>query len=158
MRAHLTSRALLAVVVFWSVAVWPTRAGDPEVESPVVTPANAETEMITALEQVVGVRERQLASLELLAQAGRASADTVDGATVDLWRARNRLAEARRQPDAVIEGLRKILAIKEETHRRLLLRSEAGRIGPSDLEVARLQALDARVDLCRAVMQTSRTP
>lgn len=158
MRANMTSRALLAFVAFWTVAVCRTRAVGPEVESPIVAPANAETELIAALEQVVGMRERQLASLKLLAQSGRANADSVDDATVGLWHAKNRLAEVRRQPDAVIDGLRRILAIKEEAYRRLRLKSEAGRIGPSDLEAIRMQMLDARVGLCRAVIQTSPTP
>jgi hypothetical protein len=158
MRTGQISSPLLAVVALWVVAVWPTKAEDGDAKSTAVTPGNAETEMVTALEEMVGIRERQLASLKLLAGTGRVEAAAVDDATVELWRAKNRLAEARRQPDVVIEGLREILAIREEAWRRIQPVFQAGRVGGPAMEAARLQVLEARIDLCRATVQRPRNP
>ena len=148
MRTDTIAKFLVSVTLFWSPAVWPANAEDGDLKSPIITGDNAEREMIAALEKMVGIRERQLASLKHLAESGRDEGAAMDDATVELWRAKNRLAEARRQPEALVDGLRQILAIREAAWRRLRLVVDAGRTDLSSLEAARLQVLQARVDLC----------
>ena len=128
-------------------------AEGPQAESPDPTSANAETELVAALEQIVEIRERQATSSELLAEAGHASIGDVANAMVEVWRARVRLARSRGESDAVLNGLRRIIGIREDTWRQTKIDVQKSSASPTHVWAAELQMLEARVDLCTAILE-----
>ena len=158
MKTGMIAKFVCTVTLFWSPAVCPASAENDDVDGPIVTPENAAKEMIAALEEIVSTRESQLASLKLLVESGRADSIVLADSTVELWRARNGLAEARQQPKALIEGLRQILIARQQAFLHLRQMNEAGRTGDSELEAAKLRMLQSRVDLCQATLQLAENP
>jgi outer membrane protein TolC len=128
-------------------------AEGPQAESPTLTSTNAKTELVATLGQIVEIRERQAVASEMLAEAGQATIVDVANAKSEVWRARVSLARSRGESDAVLTGLRRIVGIRENAWRQAKIDAEKGMISAKHVGTARLQILEARVDLCMAIIE-----
>ncbi len=152
MKTSLVYTGLLCLGAACAVIVCRANAEEPPAESPVPTSANAETELVAALEQIVEIRQRQVPS-ELAVGMGQSSFSDVADAKVEVWRARVRLAKNRGESDAVFNGLRRIIGLREDVWRDKRKEVQAGIVSAADMEAAKLPILEARVDLCTAILE-----
>ena len=153
MKTSLVCTGLLCLGAACTVIVCRAMAEGPQAESPAPTSANAEAELVAALEQIVEIRERLATSLEMAAEAGRASIGDAADAKSEVWRARVSLARSRGESDAVLNGLRRIVGIREDAWRQMKIDVEKGMSSAEHVDTGRLQILEAQVDLCTAIIE-----
>ena len=153
MKSRMLSGIVVCVAIVSGAIILQARNAERSAQGPGVTSANAPAELSAALGEIVKIHERQLASVEAEYKAGQAGFAKVIDVKIGILKARNRLAQSRGESAKVIEGLRTILVLRENILDEIQTNYRGGRTNSDTLFAARLDVLEAKVELCEAVMR-----
>ena len=145
-------------IIFCIVAVIFSTMGFPGCSSSRSTGNSHEVQInediISALEEIVSIREEQLSVIQDKHKMGYTSYTEVEDSQKKLSEARIRLATAEHKHDVVIEELRKILALQESRLQLAEVRLEQGLVSSQDIADAKIQLLDAQIRLAEAIQES----
>ena len=125
-------------------------AGCSPVERNATVVKNPNPEIVSKLETIIQVRERQLKEQEILMDLGRGDSIDLGDAVTVLSEAKIALATELNQPEKVIADLQKIVKIRKEILKREELLAEEDRETMTELGDRRISVLEADVQLLRA--------
>jgi outer membrane protein TolC len=152
MKIRIISGSIVCVIMVFITVILQARGEEPEKQYPVVTSANASTELRAVLGRMVKIRERQFEIVNNKFKRNQGGYPEVINTKIELGKAKIRLAQNNSEFVKVIDELRSILTLREKTLRRTQTSYTTGKATNEELCASELDLLEAKAALCTAIM------